>query len=207
MEREVRHITSVKNRVVFKDIQEKKGDRFERYASEFEYLISSGITNAVNAVSNPRFPLTVSLQKNLLKLYLNDVGMLTSQLYHSNIRPVLNDERSVNLGAVYETMVAQELKAHGHKLFYYDNRQKGEIDFLVDDYSSTSILPIEVKSGRDYSVHSALNNLLNTKDYNVNKAVVLSNEREVKEDERKIYLPVYAVMFLDAEESPVDVMF
>lgn len=197
-----------KKRVVVKDIQERKGDRFERYAAEFEYLISSGIANAVYAVSNPRFPLTESLQKNLLKLYMNDVGMLTSLLYHNNIRPILNDERSVNLGAVYETVVAQELKAHGYKLFYYDNRQKGEVDFIVNDYSSTSILPIEVKSGRDYTIHSALNNLLGIKDFNVKKAVVLSNEREVKEEDRILYLPVYSAMFLNSsEENPGEVMF
>ncbi|MCM1177185.1 MAG: DUF4143 domain-containing protein [Bacteroides sp.] len=66
------------------------------------------------------------VQKNLLKLYLNDVGMLTKELYGNNLKSILNDEKSVNLGAVYESVV--ELKAYGHKLFYYDNRQKGEAD-------------------------------------------------------------------------------
>ena len=197
-----------KKRVVAKDIQDKKGDRFERYAAEFEYLISSGITIAVHAISNPRYPLKESLQKNLLKLYMNDVGMLTGQLYHNNIRPILNDVRSVNLGAAYENVVAQELKAHGHELYYYDNRKKGEVDFLVDDYSALSILPIEVKSGRDYAIHSALNNMVGNEDYHVNSAVVLSNEREIKQDGKTIYMPIYAVMFFDsAGNDDEDVMF
>lgn len=186
-----------KKRIVVKDIQGQKGDRFSRYQEEFEYLVSSGIALDVRAISNPRYPLTESVQKNLLKLYLNDVGMLTSQLYRYNLKPILGDEQSINLGAVYENVVAQELKAHGHKLFYYDNRQKGEVDFLVYDYSSLSILPVEVKSGKDYTVHSALNNLLAVEDYHVLSALVLSNEREVRTVGKVTYIPVYDVMFLD----------
>ena len=187
-----------KKRIVVKDIQGQKGDRFNRYSQAFEYLISSGITLDVQAISNPHYPLKESEQKNLLKLYLNDVGMLTSQLYHYNLQAVLSDERSINLGSVYESVVAQELKAHGHKLFYYDNRQKGEVDFLIDDYSNLSVLPIEVKSGKDYSVHSALNNLLSISDYNVLSGLVLSNDRNVKTNGKVIYMPVYYVMFIDS---------
>ena len=185
-----------KKRIVAKDIRDKKGDRFMQYQDEFEYLVSSGITLDVHAVSNPCFPLSESVHKNLLKLYLNDVGMLTAQLYRNNLRPVLEDQRSVNLGAVYESAVAQQLKANGHKLFYYDNRKKGEVDFLIDDYSSTSVLPVEVKSGKDYTVHSALNNLLSTPDYNISSAIVLSNDRVVRHDGNVTYMPVYLTMFL-----------
>lgn len=187
-----------KKRIVAKDIQGQTGDRFSRYREEFEYLISSGVSLSVHAISNPRYPLAESVQKNLVKLYLNDVGLLTSQLYRHNLRPVLNDEKSINLGAVYENVVAQELKAHGHKLFYFDNRKKGEVDFLVDDSNTLSVLPIEVKSGRDYVIHSALNNLLDTPDYHISSGLVLSNERIVKTDGKVKYMPVYFVMFLDA---------
>lgn len=187
-----------KKRLVAKEIRGKEGDRFLRYSQEFEYLVSSGIAIAVHAISNPRFPLKESLQKNFLKLYLNDVGLLTSQLYHNNLRSILGDERSVNLGAVYENVVAQELKAHLFNLYYYDNRQKGEVDFIIDDYSSLSVLPIEVKSGRDYSIHSAMNNLLSTKDYNIHRGLVLSNAREISEYGNIIYMPIYSVMLLDA---------
>lgn len=187
-----------KKRIVAKDIRDKEGDRFSRYTEEFEYLISSGITLDVHAISNPKYPLAESVQKNLLKLYLNDVGMLTSQLFHNNLRPILHDEKSINLGSVYENVVAQELKAHGHHLFYYDNRKNGEVDFLVDDYSSLTVLPIEVKSGKDYTVHSALNKLLAVSDYHVLSGLVMSNERRVRQEGKIIYMPIYYVMFIDA---------
>lgn len=197
-----------KKRIVAKDIQGQKGDRFSRYQDEFEYLISSGITLSVHAISQPHYPLKESVQKNLLKLYMNDVGMLTSQLYRHNLRPILNDERSINLGAVYENVVAQELKAHGHNLFYYDNRQKGEVDFIIDDYKQLSILPVEVKSGKDYTIHSALNNMTSIPEYHVLSGLVLSNEREVKRNGKITYMPIYYVMFLDSTgENETDIYF
>ena len=193
-----------KKRIVAKDIRGKQGDRFEKYQEEFEYLISSGIALAVHAITNPHFPLSESLQKNLLKLYLNDVGLLTGQLYHNNIRPLLDDVRSINLGSVYESVVAQELRAHGHKLFYYDQRKQGEVDYMVDNYSDMSPHPIEVKSGKDYTVHSALNNLLNNPDYHIPVATVLSNEREIYEDGKITYMPVYLVMFMESNAHAED---
>ena len=193
-----------KKRIVAKEIRGKKGDRFEQYQEEFEYLISSGIALAVHAIANPHFPLSESLQKNLLKLYLNDVGLLTGQLYRNNIRPVLDDVRSINLGSVYESVVAQELRAHGHKLFYYDQRKQGEVDYLIDNYTAMSPLPIEVKSGKDYTVHSALNNLLGNPDYHISAATVVSNERLIRQDGKITYMPVYLVMFMESDAPAED---
>ncbi len=197
-----------KKRIVAKDIRDKKGDRFDNYTEEFEYLIASGITLSVNAITNPRYPLAESVRKNLLKLYYNDVGLLTWKLYGYQIQPVMNDIRSINLGSAYENVVAQELKAHGHKLFYYDNRQKGEVDFLIDSHQSMSPLPIEVKSGKDYTVHSALTRLLDEPEYGISSGVVLSNEREIRTVGKITYLPIYYVMFLDNRlPSPQDIYF
>ena len=185
-----------KKRIVVKRVEETGSHKqFSDYADEFEYLTNSGIALAVQAISNPRFPLLQSENKNLLKLYMNDVGLLTNLLYGLNINAVLRDERSINLGSVYETVVAQELHAHGFALHYYDNKQKGEVDFLIDDYEHLTVLPIELKSGKDYTVHSALNNFLNTPDYHIQKAVVLSNEREISVKNGITYLPVYYCMF------------
>lgn len=193
-----------KKRVVAQDIRGKKGDRFDQYKEEFEYLISSGISLSVHAISNPHFPLSESLHKNLLKLYLNDVGLLTGLLYRNNIRPVLDDVCSINLGSVYESVVAQELRAHGYKLFYYDNRKQGEVDYLVDDHSSMAPHPIEVKSGKDYTIHSALNNLMKNPDYHILSSTVISNEREVHQDGNITYLPVYFVMFMENDTPQND---
>lgn len=185
-----------KKRVVAQNIENKRGKTFNDYADEFEYLISAGIALNVQAISSPVFPLIESSGKNLLKLYLNDVGILTGILYGNNIRAVLNDEKSINLGSVYESVVASELIAHGHKLFYYDNRSKGEVDYLIDDYDTLSAVPIEVKSGKDYTVHSALNTFVSNEDYHVKKAFVVSNERTVETVGKITYLPIYYVMFL-----------
>ena len=187
-----------KKRMIIKQIENKLGKTFLDYSDEFEYLISAGIALQVQAISNPVFPLIESVGKNLLKLYLNDVGILTSILYKNNIRAILDDEKSINLGSVYETVVASELIAHGHNLFYYNNRNKGEVDYLIDDYETLSVLPIEVKSGKDYPVHSALNNFVKNEDYHIKKAFVLSNEREVKNKGKIIYIPIYYIMFFDA---------
>ena len=187
-----------KKRVVAQKIEDKKGKTFNDYCDEFEYLISAGIALNVQAISNPAFPLIESTGKNLLKLYLNDVGILTGILYGNNIRAVLDDERSINLGSVYETVVASELIAHGHKLFYYDNRNKGEVDYLIDDYDSLSAVPIEVKSGKDYTVHSALNTFVSNEDYHIKKAFVVSNERTVTQNGKITYIPIYYIMFFDA---------
>ena len=206
----VSQMENKKKRIQIQDIQDKKGDRYLRYVDEFEYLLSSAISLGVNAIANPRFPLTESLQKNLLKLYLNDVGLLTAKLFDTNIQPVLQHERSINLGAVYESVVAQELAAHGHQLYYYDNRQKGEVDFLVDDYMQSSVLPIEVKSGRDYTIHSALNNMVSNADYGVHKGIVFSNEQNVKLEDKILYLPIYYIMFIDrsrGKSNPSNYLF
>lgn len=184
-----------KKRIVVKDIENKKGKTFIQYRDEFDYLVNAGIALEVKAISTPVFPLIESSGKNLLKLYLNDVGILTGILYKNNIRAIMDDEKSVNLGTVYESVVASELKAHGKNLFYYDNRNNGEVDFLIDDYDDLSALPLEIKSGKDYTVHSALNKFIQNKDYHVKKGYVLSNERKVYEENNVIYMPIYFIMF------------
>lgn len=184
-----------KKRVVAQNIENKRGKTFGDYQDEFEYLISAGIALNVQAISNPVFPLIESTGKNLLKLYLNDVGILTGILYGNNIRAILDDEVSINLGSVYETVVASELIAHGYKLFYYDNRSKGEVDYLIDDYDSLSAVPIEVKSVKNYTVHSALNAFVQNEDYHIQKAFVLSNAREITTNGKITYLPIYYIMF------------
>jgi len=196
-----------KKRVVVKDIEKTSGHKqFSDYSDEFEYLISSGVALSVQAISNPKFPLKESESKNLVKLYLSDVGILTNLLYRLNINAVLGDERSVNLGSVYESAVAQELHAHGFSLHYYDNKQRGEVDFLIDDYDNLAVLPIEVKSGKDYKIHSALDSFLSTPDYHIKEAMVLSNEQIVYEERGISYLPVYYVMFLRQDKIPEDAL-
>lgn len=198
----VSQMENKKKRIVAKDIRNKKGDRFDWFAEEFEYLISSGIAIDVHAISNPKYPLSESVHKNLLKLYLNDVGLLTGRLYEYNIVPVMKDERSINLGSVYESVVAQELKAHGHTLFYYDNAKKGEVDFLVNNVAGMTVLPIEVKSGKDFTSHKALDRFLADKEYNIPSGIVFDNNREVFTNGNVTYMPIYYIMCIERAEIP-----
>lgn len=193
------NLENKKKRIVIKDIDGKKGGRFSNYVEEFDYLTNAGIALEVKAVSSPSFPLIESSSKNLLKLYLNDVGILTGILYGNNIRAIMDDVRSINLGSVYEMVVASELAAHGHKLYYYDNKSKGEVDFLVNDYKTLRVVPLEIKSGKDYTVHSSLNHFVENDSYGIGDAFVLSNDGEVKTKGKITYLPVYYIMFFNAE--------
>lgn len=196
-----------KKRIVVRDIEGKTGKRTSDYQDEFDYLISSGIALSVNAISKPSYPLVQNAGKNLLKLYLNDVGLLTSILYRNNIMPVLDDAVSINLGAVYETVVAQELRAHGYDLFYYDNKKNGEVDFLIDDTLYLTTLPIEIKSGKDYTVHSALDHFVSVPEYHIHRALVFSNECNVIAKDAITYFPIYYLMFLDAGYMPEQLIF
>lgn len=193
-----------KKRVVIKNIENKNWKRTENYLEEFDYLISAGVALEVKAISKPSYPLVENSGKNLLKLYLNDVGLLTSLYYRNNIKAIMDDIRSINLGSVYETIVAQELNAHGYKLFYYDNKKNGEVDFLIDDVDKLSNIPIEVKSGKDYSIHSALTRFLSMDEYNVERAYVLSNEQKVYTKDGITYIPIYYVMFLENKSNVVE---
>lgn len=185
-----------KKRLHFNDVEEKKGKAARDYEDDIEYLISAGVALEVRAIANPTFPLVSSARKNLLKLYLNDVGLLSYVLFRNNVTAIKDDQLSINLGSVYETVVATELLAHGHTLFYYDNKQKGEVDFLIDDYDSLTVLPIEVKSGKDYSIHRSLDRFIANPDYRVQSAMVLSNEGDSKTENATTYLPIYYIMFL-----------
>ena len=189
------NLENKKKRVVIKKIEDKSWKRADDYLYEFDYLISAGIALEVKAISTPTYPLIENSGKNLLKLYLNDVGILSGIFYRNNIKAVMSDIRSINLGSVYETVVAQELKAHGYDLYYYDNKKNGEVDYVIDDADNLSNIPIEVKSGKDYTVHSALDKFLSNNEYNIKKAYVLSNEQKVYTENNITYIPIYYIMF------------
>lgn len=197
------NLENKKKRLVFRNIDDKNWKRSSDYVEEIEYLISSGIALDVKAVSTPSYPLTENCSKNLLKMYFNDVGILSGLFFKNNIKAVMSDISSINLGSVYETVVAQELKAHGYDLYYYDNKKNGEVDFLIDDPDSLSNIPIEVKSGKDYTVHSALNKFLSIAEYNIQRAYVLSNERQVYQKDGITYAPIYNIMFFHNNSNVV----
>lgn len=198
------NLENKKKRIVIKDIENKSWKRSSDYSDEFDYLISAGIALEVKAISTPSYPLIENSGKNLLKLYLNDVGILSGIYYRNNIKAVMSDIKSINLGSIYETVVAQELKAHGYDLYYYDNKNNGEVDYLIDDVDNLSNIPIEVKSGKDYTIHSALDKFLSIKNYNIKRAYVLSNEQKVYTENGITYIPIYYIMFFENKSHVVE---
>lgn len=197
------NLENKKKRIVAKDIEGKSGKRMADYEEEFDYLVSAGVALEVKAISAPSYPLVENRGKNLLKLYLNDVGLLTGLFFKNNIKAIMQDVQSINLGSVYETVVAQELSAHGFNLYYYDNKNNGEVDYLIDDADNLSVIPLEIKSGKDYTVHSALNKFLKVESYNIHQAFVLSNEQKVYNKNGVTYLPIYYIMFFESESAVV----
>ena len=184
-------------RIKFKKIEDKDDSNLEKYEDEFDYLFDSGISLPSRAVSNPVFPLTESRSKNLLKVYYNDVGILTNILYRNNIDAVLNKDKGINLGSVYETAAAMELIAHGHELYYFDSKKVGEVDFLINDYNNLRVLPVEIKSGNDQTNFRAIPKLVDPDgNYNIPLGFVFGNKNVVKKERNLITLPIYLIMFL-----------
>ena len=182
-------------RIQFKKIEDAPKASMGRYQDEFDYLLSSGCVLGAKAISNPVFPLCESASKNLIKLYYNDVGLLTNLLYKNNIDAVLNKDSGVNLGSVYETACAMELSAHGHDLYYFDSKKVGEVDFLINDYENTSILPIEIKSGNDQNNFRAIPKLVK-ESYNLQKGYIFGNENGISSKSNLVTFPIYMIMFL-----------
>ncbi len=137
------------------------------------------------------------MAKNLLKLYYNDVGILTCLLYKNNINAILETDKGVNLGSVYETVASMELIAHGHELFYFDSKKVGEVDFLINDYDNLTVLPIEIKSGNDQNNFKAIPKLI-AKDgnYKLPHGYIFGNKNIVETKDRLTTLPIYMIMFL-----------
>lgn len=121
------------------------------------------------------------------------VGLLACQYAEGIQLKTLNNEEAINFGAIYENAVAQELKSHGFNLYYFNSKKQGELDFVIkkDDL----ICPIEVKSGKSYTRHNALRNVINSEEYNINQAYVLCNDN-IKTDGAITYLPIYLMMFI-----------
>ena len=139
----------------------KDGARFERYANDFAWLVAArSVLRTVN-VTEPKPMLARTEEQGRFKLYLSDVGMLLASYPAEVAMAAISGERSVNFGSVYENVVAQELAALRSPLRYYHHSRKGEVDFLIETRKGV-VLPIEVKSGKDYKLHTALNSLLGT---------------------------------------------
>ena len=184
-------------RFIVTDIQ--KGLRFERIQSTFLWLYNAGVVIPAFNATEPRVPLRLNEKQSLFKLYLSDVGMLTSEYGMNTKRMLIGKDQNLNAGGIYENAIAQELLSKGHRIYYYNSNRQGELDFIVE-YGG-HVMPIEVKSGKDYRIHSAINNCLKNPEYEIEEAFVFAN-CNISRNEKVTYLPVYMCMFLKTDAGP-----
>jgi predicted AAA+ superfamily ATPase len=171
----------------------KNGLHFDRIKNTFLWLKNAGVTISVFNCTEPRIPLKLNEKSSLFKLYFSDVGMLTSEYGMSTKNMLLTKNKNLNAGGIFENVVAQELNTKGFKLYYYNSNRLGELDFVIE--YNNKILPIEVKSGKDYTIHSALNNCLANPEFQMEEGFVFAN-CNISQKDKITYLPVYMVMFL-----------
>lgn len=194
-------------RFILKNLNEHA--RFSRYENSFLWLKNAGVAIPTMNIQEPTFSFKLNELRNLFKLFQNDVGLLTSQ-YASGIQlHLLQGEGKQNYGAIYENLVAQELYCHGfggddHELHYFNSKKRGELDFVIAQ--NGKVIPIEVKSGKDYERHNALTNVLTNDDYNIDFAYILTNDNLRVEDKR-IYMPIYMLMFIQKSPAPANQIF
>ncbi|MBO6231229.1 MAG: ATP-binding protein [Ruminiclostridium sp.] len=189
-------------RFILKNLNEHA--RFDKYYESFLWLKNAGVALPVNVVDELKVPLMLSKSKNLFKLFSNDVGLLAAQ-YGGDIQiKILKHETEINFGAVYENVTAQELSAHGFPLYYYNSKKFGELDFAIEE--NGKVIPVEIKSGKDYYRHNAMDNVLNLPEYELeNGYVFCGGNIEVKG--KVTYYPIYMLMFLQKKELPDEIIF
>lgn len=172
------------------------GMNYDRVANDFLWLKDAGVALPVYNVNEPKLPLKISENRSLFKLFFSDVGLLTS-LYSTEVKiKILQKDAAINNGALFENAVAQELISKAFSVYYFNSKKQGEIDLLIE--MNGKACPIEVKSGKDYKKHSALENIFSDENYAIPCAYILSNGN-VEVVQRKVYLPIYMVMFMEKE--------
>lgn len=195
-------LNSKNKRFILKNLNENF--KFSRYEHSFIWLKEAGVALPVYCVQEPQVPLLLSKATNLFKLFLSDVGLLAAMYADGLQIRILNKENNINFGSVYENAVAQELCAHGFEVYYFNNKKQGELDFVIEFEGKA--LPLEVKSGKDYTKHRALNHVLESPNYHIQNAIVFCNENiEVKD--QIFYCPIYMAGFLKKRTVPEDYIY
>ena len=177
----------------------KETARMERYESDFMWLADANVALPCYNIEAPVVPLQVNWKHNLFKLFLCDTGLLSAASVGAVQFDILQGNFTVNQGSFLENLIAQQLVANGFHLFYYDKSKIGEIDFVVQ--KGSAVLPVEAKSGKDFTKHKALDNLMNVAEWNLEQAIVLCGENVSRIGAVK-YLPWYAVAFLEQDSLP-----
>lgn len=171
--------------------------KFDRYENSFLWLKDAGVALPVYNVEAPVIPLLASKSSNVFRLFSSDIGLLTSAYPAATKIELINKNGEVNNGAHFENAVAQQLLCNGFELYFCKKKNIGELDFLIE--MDGKVVPIEVKSGKAYKTHKALDHFMNVLDYHIEKAFVFSTGN-VEKDGKVTYLPIY-MCYLVKEQS------
>ncbi|MDO5020630.1 MAG: ATP-binding protein [Lachnospiraceae bacterium] len=171
--------------------------KFDRYENSFLWLKDAGVALPVYNVEAPVIPLLASKSSNVFRLFSSDIGLLTSAYPAATKIELINKNGEVNNGAHFENAVAQQLLCNGFELYFCKKKNIGELDFLIE--MEGKVVPIEVKSGKAYRTHKALDHFMNVSDYHIEKAFVFSTGN-VEKDGNVTYLPIY-MCYLVKEQS------
>ena len=173
--------------------------RLARYEDSFQWLSDAGVALPCYNVTEPQTPLKLNEKHSLFKLFMNDVGLLCAACMENVQFDLLGGNLDVNLGSILENIVAQQLKANGYDLFYFDAKKYGEVDFVVSGGVHTRL--IEVKSGNDYKKHSALDKIRSVSEWRFRDSIVLcKGNLEVIDD--VLCLPWYMMIFVCPDAPP-----
>lgn len=180
-----------------------KGVSAETMESLLTSLEDSKTVNVCYHADDPNVGLSLEENKGRYKLFVGDTGLMVTlcfwdKAYTENViyEKLLSDKLSVNLGYIYENLVAQMLRAAGNKLFYYtfpkDEKHNYEIDFLLS--RGTKLCPIEVKS-EGYKSHKSLDAFCEKFSSRVDQHVLIYT-KDFRQDEQTMMIPIYMTPLL-----------
>lgn len=184
-------------RFILTDI--KSDARQNRYENSFNWLSDAGVALPCFNVTTPQPPLQLNEKRSLFKLFMNDTGLLCALCMQNIQFDILSGNLEINLGSILENVMAQSIDTNGFALNYFDSKKYGELDFVIQNGMNIDI--VEIKSGKDYKKHSALNNVLSVKEWKINRKYVFCNGN-IEHANNIIYLPWYEIMFLKPDEIP-----
>ena len=178
--------------------------RQQRYADSFQWLADAGVALPCYNVTEPQPPLRLNEKHNLFKLFQGDTGLLCAACMENVQFALLNGDLQINMGSILENVVAQELKAHGFQLNYYDGKKTGEIDFVLQNGMQVDLL--EVKPGKDFKRHPALDRMRWVEGWRFGQATVLC-KGNVAVEKGVRYLPWYMTLFLGSYQLPKEMKY
>lgn len=190
---------SMKNKKFVKSHLDVPNFKNLKLEDRYLWLSNAGIAIPTYNVTNPIYPLEMSKDSKIVKLFMGDVGLLTHKLFDKEAkRKLIINSDDVDLGSTAENVASELLVAHGYKPYFQSNKKRGEIDFIIE--KNMEIIPIEIKyckpdKSSGYYEHSTLNKLLEAHE-EIKESWVFGITNVKKENEKIQTFPIYMIEFV-----------